>query len=516
MFERILIANRGEIARRIIVACRELGIRAIAIYSEADAQAPYVLEADESYPLPGVAAADTYLNQEAILRIAATAGAEGIHPGYGFLSENAEFVEACVERGIVFIGPSAEAMRRLGSKAAARELAEAAGVPVVPGVDGAGLDDGQLAMAAESIGFPLLIKASAGGGGKGMRVVESAADLPGALQAARKESLSAFGSDHLLLERYFTAIHHVEIQILGDQHGNLVHLFERECSIQRRHQKIIEESPAPVIRDAAVRQAMAEAAVKLARAADYTNAGTVEFIVDEQGDFYFLEMNTRLQVEHPVTELVTGLDLATWQIRIAAGEPLPFQQEINPRLSAKDPRDPRNHPQITQRGHAIECRIYAEDPARDFLPSIGEIGFYQRPSGPGVRVDDGIVTGSAVTPYYDPMLAKIITWGHDRPEAIRKMVRALRETIVLGVTTNIPYLLAILEERAFLAGETPTSYLETHFSDWQPEQAASEAEWLALAVFESLQNGGRPARQGATASIPSIDPWETVGRWRNV
>lgn len=509
LFERILIANRGEIARRIIAACRELGIQAVAVYSEADAQAPYVLEADESYPLPGMAAADTYLNQEAILDIAVACGAEAIHPGYGFLSENADFAEACVKRGIVFIGPSAEAMRRLGSKAAARTLAEAAGVPVVPGVDGAGLDDGQLAAAAESIGFPLLIKASAGGGGKGMRVVGSAADLPGALQAARKESLSAFGSDHLLLERYFTAIHHVEIQVLGDQHGNLIHLFERECSIQRRHQKIIEESPAPVIRDAAVRQAMSEAAVKLARAADYTNAGTVEFVVDEQGDFYFLEMNTRLQVEHPVTELVTGFDLATWQIRITAGEPLPFTNEIG------NPRDPRNHLQITQRGHAMECRVYAEDPARDFLPSIGEIVFYQRPSGPGVRVDDGIVTGSAVTPYYDPMLAKLITWGHDRPEAIRKMVRALRETIVLGVTTNIPYLLAILEEPAFLAGETPTSYLQTHFSDWQ-EQAASEEELLALAVFESLQNGGRPARQGATVSTPSIDPWETVGRWRNV
>lgn len=519
MFERILVANRGEIARRIIAACRELGIQAAAVYSEADAQAPYVLEADESYPLPGVAAADTYLNQEAILRIAATAGAEAIHPGYGFLSENAEFAEACAERGIVFIGPSAEAMRRLGSKAAARELAEAVGVPVVPGVDGAGLDDQQLAAAAESIGFPLLIKASAGGGGKGMRVVESAADLPGALQAARKESLSAFGSDHLLLEKYFTAIHHVEIQVLGDQHGNLIHLFERECSIQRRHQKIIEESPAPVIQDAAVRQAMAEAAVKLAQAADYTNAGTVEFIVDEQGGFYFLEMNTRLQVEHPVTEMVTGLDLAIWQVHIAAGEPLPFTNEIgNPRPSANNLHDRRNHSPntITQRGHAIECRVYAEDPARDFLPSIGEIVFYQRPSGPGVRVDDGIVTGSAVTPYYDPMLAKVITWGHDRPEAIRKMVRALRETIVLGVTTNIPYLLAILEEPAFLAGETPTNYLQTYFGNWQ-EQAASEEELLALAVFESLQNGGRPARQGAAvASTHSIDPWETVGRWRNV
>jgi acetyl-CoA carboxylase biotin carboxylase subunit len=515
MFQKILIANRGEIARRIIFACHELGVRATAVYSEADAHAPYVLEADESYPLPGTSAADTYLNQPLILDIAQACGTEAIHPGYGFLSENADFARACAEHGIVFIGPTPEAMRQLGSKAAARTLAEAVGVPVVPGLDGEGMDDKQLATAAETIGFPLLIKASVGGGGKGMRVVGSAADLPNALQAARKESLSAFGSDHLLLERYFTDIHHVEIQVLGDHHGNLLHLFERECSIQRRHQKIIEESPAPVLRDPATREAMATAAVNLARAANYTNAGTVEFIVDKDGRFYFLEMNTRLQVEHPVTEMVTGLDLAAWQIRIAAGEPLPFVQETS---HTESPSSFILHPSsfITQRGHAIECRVYAEDPARDFLPSIGEIVFYQRPSGPGVRVDDGITTGSAVTPYYDPMLAKIITWGHDRPEAIRKMERALRDTIILGVTTNIPYLLDILQEPAFRDGRTPTNYLQNHMGNWQPAQEVDEETLLTLAVFESLQNGGAPRRTTGEATAALPDPWETVGRWRNV
>ncbi|MFQ5420817.1 MAG: acetyl/propionyl/methylcrotonyl-CoA carboxylase subunit alpha, partial [Anaerolineae bacterium] len=421
MFKKILIANRGEIARRIILACRELGVTAVAIYSEPDAEAPWVRLADESYPLAGTTATETYLNQEAIFAIARQCGAEAIHSGYGFLSENADFADACAENGLVFIGPSGDSMRMLGSKAAAREVAEQADVPVVPGVDGAGKSDAELAAAAADIGFPVLIKASAGGGGKGMRVVWSADEFAGAAQQARSEAQNSFGDDHVLIEKYFTEIHHVEIQILADGHGKVLHLFERECSVQRRHQKIIEESPAPVVRDDDLRQRMAAAAVSLAEAAGYVNAGTVEFIVDNQGGFYFLEMNTRLQVEHPVTELVTGLDLAVWQIRIAAGEALPFAQA-----------------DIRQRGHAVECRVYAEDPANQFLPSIGTIAVYERPSGPGVRVDDGIEMGTAVTPYYDPMLAKIITWGQDRDEAIRKMVRALQETAILGLTTNIP------------------------------------------------------------------------------
>lgn len=499
MFQKVLIANRGEIAKRLIVACHELGITAVAVYSEADAEAPWVKLADERYALPGVSATDTYLNQRAILDIAKTCKAEAIHPGYGFLSENAAFARACAERDIVFIGPSPQAMELMGSKAKSRELAERAGVPIVPGVDGAGLDDAALQAAVAHIDFPILVKASAGGGGKGMRVVLAADEFVGAVQAAKSEAKNSFGDDHILVEKYFTEIHHVEIQVLGDAHGNVLHLFERECSIQRRHQKIIEESPAPVIQDDDLRQRMAEAAVSLAKAVNYSSAGTVEFIVDGSGNFYFLEMNTRLQVEHPITELVTGIDLAVWQIRIAAGEPLSFGQA-----------------DIQQRGHALECRVYAEDPAQNFLPSIGEIAVYQPPSGPGVRVDDGIVSGTAVTPYYDPMLAKIITWGHRRDEAIAKMIHALQQTVVLGVTTNIPYLLTILQEPTFQDGRTSTSYLQVHLPHWQPEPLNDEA-WLGAAVFELLQGGGK--QRGSIASgqaDPGYDPWGETAVWRNV
>jgi acetyl/propionyl-CoA carboxylase alpha subunit len=318
---------------------------------------------------------------------------------------------------------------------------------------------------------------------------------------AREEAQSSFGDDHILVEKYFTQIHHVEIQVLGDQHGNLIHLFERECSIQRRHQKIIEESPAPVISDDGLRQEMASAALRLAREAGYENAGTVEFIVAEDGRFYFLEMNTRLQVEHPVTELVSGIDIVTWQIRIAAGEPLPFQQAA-----------------LSQRGHALECRIYAEDPANSFLPSIGRLARYKPPAGPGIRVDDGLETGSEVTPYYDPLLAKVITWGHDRQEAIRKMVRALREMIVLGVTTNTPYLLAILEESHFLEGKTSTSYLDEHMAGWALPETAGEEEWLAAAVFEYLQARGQGTAKRTASSQPAAqpNPWDDLGPWRNL
>jgi 3-methylcrotonyl-CoA carboxylase alpha subunit len=505
MFHKILIANRGEIAHRLFVACRELGVRSVAVYSDADQAAAWMHLADERYRLPGVTAAETYLNQTAVLDIAHRCGAEAVHPGYGFLSENADFAAACAERGLIFIGPGPEAMRLLGSKAAARVLAQRAGVPIVPGVDGAGKEAAELATAAAAIGYPVLIKASAGGGGKGMRVVEKAADFADAVQAARREALSAFGDDHILLEKYFREIHHVEIQVLGDTHGTLLHLFERECSIQRRHQKIIEESPAPIVRDEGLRQRMAQAAVSLAQAAGYVSAGTVEFIVEPEGGFYFLEMNTRLQVEHPVTELVTGLDLAAWQIRIAAGEPLPFAQA-----------------DIRQRGHAIECRLYAEDPAQGFLPSIGTIGYYQRPSGPGVRVDDGIETGSAVTPYYDPMLAKVITWGHDRPEALRKMARALRDTAVLGITTNIPYLLAILAEPDFIQGRAGTNFLAEQLAGWAPPAEADEDAWLALALFEALQGVGGQARRATAAGATNgtaeaaADPWNETAGWRNV
>ena len=498
-FRKVLIANRGEIARRVIRACHELGIAAVAVYSDVDEHAPWVREADEAYPLHGSTAAETYLDREKILTIATNCGAEAIHPGYGFLSENADFAAACARRGVVFVGPPPEAMRALGSKAAARSIAESHNVPVVPGVDGLGKSDDELAAAAAAIGFPVLIKASAGGGGKGMRVIHEEAQLRDGLQAARQEAQSAFGDPHVLLEKYFTEIHHVEVQVLGDRHGNLLHLYERECSIQRRHQKIIEESPSPVVgENEALREAITAAAVRLARAAGYTSAGTVEFIVDGAGGFYFLEMNTRLQVEHPVTESVTGVDLVTWQLRVAAGEPLPFVQADIPR-----------------RGHAIESRVYAEDPATGFLPSIGEIAHYARPSGPGVRVDDGVESGSAVSPYYDPMLAKVITWGQDRAEAIRKMDRALRETIVLGVATNIGYLRDILAVPAFLAGRTSTNFLTEHMAGWRPPVGASEEEWVAAAVYEVL--GATADHRPPTADGQQVfDPWEAARGWRNV
>ena len=499
MFQKVLIANRGEIARRLILACHELGITAVAIYSDADADAPWVKLADERYNLPGVSATDTYLNQTAVVDIATACGAEAIHPGYGFLSENASFAQACAAQDIVFIGPSPRAMELMGSKAKSREIAEEAGVPIVPGVDGAGMSAAALQTAVSHIEYPILIKASAGGGGKGMRVVWSADEFADAVQAARGEAQNSFGDDHVLVEKYFTEIHHVEIQVLGDQHGTVLHLFERECSVQRRHQKIIEETPAPVIQDDDLRQRMAEAAVSLAKAVNYSSAGTVEFIVDEKGGFYFLEMNTRLQVEHPITEQVTGIDLAVWQIRVAAGEPLAFSQN-----------------DIRQRGHAIECRLYAEDPAQNFLPSIGEITRYERPSGPGIRVDDGIESGTAVSPYYDPMLAKVVTWGNSREEAIHKMVRALQQTVVLGVTTNIPYLLAILDEPTFRQGNTSTSYLQEIFPDWQPEPL-SEEDWLGAAVFELLQGGAKKVGTAAPATESSAyDPWGETAVWRNV
>ncbi len=499
--QKILIANRGEIARRIILACRELGITAVTLYSEADANAPWVRLSDESYPLLGVTAAETYLDQNAIFAVAKLSAVDAIHPGYGFLSENADFAAACAERDIIFIGPSPEAMRLMGSKASAREVAIEAGVPIVPGVDGAGMTADELQTAVSHIPYPILIKASAGGGGKGMRVVTSPAEFADAVQAARGEARSSFGDDHILVEQYFTDIHHVEIQILGDQHGNILHLFERECSIQRRHQKIIEESPSPLIQNDKLRQMMGETAVSLAKAVNYSSAGTVEFIVDENENFYFLEMNTRLQVEHPITELVTGVDLAVWQIRIANGEPLPFAQT-----------------ELQQRGHAIECRIYAENPAMQFLPSIGTISQYRPPSGPGIRVDDGIETGSQVTPYYDPMLAKLISWGKTRDEAIGKMSHALREMILLGVTTNISYLLAILQEPTFLAGKTSTSYLQQQMSEWQPDPTLTEDEWMVTAVYEFLQAGGKRGIRTTLLSTDTTqpDPWQENSAWRNV
>ena len=500
MFDKVLVANRGEIARRIFRACRELGVRSVAIYSDVDRTAPWARLADESYQLDGVTARETYLNQEAIFAVAEAAGANAIHPGYGFLSENADFAAACAERDIHFIGPGPEAMRVLGGKASAREVARTADVPVTPGVDGEAHTDEELKAAAGDLGYPVLIKASAGGGGKGMRIVSNPDEFFDALHQARNEAQSSFGSDHVLVEKYFTDVHHVEVQILGDRHGNIIHLFERECSVQRRHQKIIEETPSPLLTPS-LRAEMGDAALRLAQAVGYVSAGTVEFMIAPDRSYYFLEMNTRLQVEHPITEMITGVDIASWQIRLAAGEQLTVRQE-----------------DVRRRGHALECRLYAEDPANSFLPSIGEIAFYRPPSGPGVRVDDGVESGTEVSPYYDPMLGKVITWGEDRPEAIRKMVRALQDTVVLGVTTNIPYLLDILHHPDFQAGEITTRFLDEKMMPWEPQPDTSNSTWLAIAALEALQGEGRPARpaDAAREEAGQPDPWNILQGWRNV
>lgn len=499
MFKKILVANRGEIAGRVFRACRELGVRSVAIYSEVDRSAPWARTADESYRLEGVTARDTYLNQNNIFEIANSVGADAIHPGYGFLAENADFAESCQKNGIHFIGPTPMAMRALGSKTGARSLAEKAHVPVIPGIDGAQFSDGELKRRAGELGYPVLIKASAGGGGKGMRVVWEPSEFEESLLTARNEAESSFGSDHILVEKYFTEIRHVEVQVLGDRYGNIVHLFERECSIQRRHQKIIEESPSPAV-SLDLRQKMTEAALALAKAASYISAGTLEFVLTPDGKFYFLEMNTRLQVEHPVTELVTGVDIAAWQIRLAAGEELTFSQE-----------------DLVQRGHSLECRIYAEDPANGFLPSIGEIEFYRPASGPGVRVDDGIEAGTQVSPYYDPMLSKVITWGDDRKEAIRKMVRALQDTVILGVTTNLPYLIDILMHPDFAAGQISTKFLQENMEPWQSRPDTTNSTWLALAAYEVIGNLNSPnSRTDLAGSEQPFDPWEERSGWRNV
>lgn len=497
----VLVANRGEIARRVFRACRELGIRSAAVYSQVDAGSAWSRAADLSIPLAGESASETYLDIDQILAAARAAGADAIHPGYGFLSENPVFAERCAEAGITFIGPSPAAMRALGSKVNARAAAIAAGVPVIPGFDAAGLDPAGLAEAAGRIGFPVLIKASAGGGGRGMRVVDDAAGLADAARAAAAEAGAAFGDDRLLVERYFPRSRHIEVQVLGDAQGKVLHLFERECSIQRRHQKIVEESPSPAL-DPAGRRAITEAAVALARQVGYSSAGTVEFLLDEAGQFYLLEMNTRLQVEHPVTEAVTGLDLVAWQLRVAAGEPLAIEQS-----------------ELRQHGHAIECRVYAEDPERGFLPATGSLALYRAPAGPGIRCDDGVATGSVITPHYDAMIAKVIAHAWDRPAAIRRMQAALASTVVLGVTTNLSFLQAILAHPAFAEGDTSTRFLDEHLPGWRAERALPDEAWLAAAAFESLAGLGAagPAAGGANGTARfAEDPWGATEAWRNV
>lgn len=489
----LLIANRGEIAVRLIRACRELNIRAIAVYSEADAQALHVRLADVAVPIGPSAPKESYLNVERLLAAARQSGAEALHPGYGFLSENADFAQAVHDAGLIFVGPSPNSIRAMGSKTAARALMEQHGVPIVPGFQSEATASPELfAQAAERIGYPILIKAAGGGGGRGMRVVRAPAELAAALAGAQAEAANAFGDATVFLEKFIERGRHIEFQVFGDTHGNVVHLFERECSVQRRHQKIIEESPSPLLmQQPALREAMGRAAVAAARAVGYYNAGTIEFIVDPDTlQFYFLEMNTRLQVEHPVTETITGLDLVHWQLRVAQGEALPLTQD-----------------QITARGHALECRVYAEDPAQGYLPSIGPLLKVVEPQAPGVRVDSGFASGDNVSQYYDAMLAKVITAAPDRATAIQRMRTALSQYVLLGLTTNMPFLQAILAHPVFQQGDTTTRFLQDHLPAWQPSATPPPpAAWLATALFSAL-NTTSSSSIGAEAPTAAASPW---------
>jgi len=495
MFNKILIANRGEIAVRLIHAYRGLGVSVVAIYSDADQDAPHTRLADEAYHIGEAPSAQSYLAAERIIQLALETQCEAIHPGYGFLSENAGFAQAVADAGLVFIGPSPDAIRRMGSKTEARQLMQSAGVPVVPGIQGENVD---FVTAADEIGYPVLVKAAAGGGGKGMRVVDAPEHLEDALSAARREAQHAFGDATIFLEKYLPISHHIEFQILGDHQGNIVHLFERECSIQRRHQKIIEETPSPLLTDE-LRNRMGNAAVAAAQAVNYHNAGTIEFIVTPDGDFYFLEMNTRLQVEHPITELVTGIDLAQWQLRIAAGEALPFTQET-----------------LQQRGHAIECRVYAEDPANAFLPSVGTLQRVETPSMPNLRIDSGVQTGNTITIHYDPMIAKVISYGTTRAEAIATMQNALQEYVILGVTHNIPFLQAVLGHDQFQTGDTPTNFIPKNLPNWQanpPNDAILDAAWIVAALQEMQGYTTKNANQG-TSEQDVHSPWQINDAFR--
>jgi geranyl-CoA carboxylase alpha subunit len=463
-FAKILIANRGEIACRIARSARAMGYRTVAVFSDADRDAPHVASADQAVPLGPPPAAQSYLAIEKIIAAARRAGADAIHPGYGFLSENADFAIACAAADLAFIGPPPDAIRAMGNKAAARRRMGAIGIRCVPGYDGADESDAVLTRAAGVIGFPVMVKAAAGGGGKGMRLVASPERLADALAAARSEARKAFGSGELILEKAVVEPRHVEIQVFADRHGAVIHLFERDCSIQRRHQKVIEEAPSPAMTPA-LRRAMGEAAVAIAQAIGYVGAGTVEFLLSRDGDFYFLEMNTRLQVEHPVTEMITGLDLVEWQLRIAAGEKLPLSQDA-----------------VALQGHAIEARLYAEDAHADFLPQAGTLLAWEPPSGAGVRVDHGAASGLVLSPYYDPLLAKIVAHGATREEARRRLVAALEDTVALGIETNRGFLIESLRHPAFAAGDISTAFIERHFPPAARRRPAADPRMIALAA----------------------------------
>ena len=500
MFKKILIANRGEIAVRVIRACHEMGIAAVAVYSDVDRASLHVRKADESYPIGPAAARESYLNIHKILDVAERSGADAVHPGYGFLSENAKFARACADAGVKFIGPTAVAMDAMGSKTRARQAMERAGVPFVPGTS-RGLESYEQAEeVAARIGYPLMLKAAAGGGGKGMRLVQAPAELRSALESARSEAERSFGDNEVYIEKAIVNPRHIEMQVLADEHGNTVYLGERECSLQRRHQKVVEEAPSPIV-DPDMRRRMGEVAVRVAQAAGYTNAGTVEFLVDQQKNFYFLEMNTRLQVEHPVTELITGLDLVHLQIRIASGERLPFSQE-----------------EVKLRGHAIECRIYAEDPDNNYFPSPGKITLLLLPSGPGIRRDSGMYEGWTVPMDYDPLLAKLIGYGTDRDQAIGRLTRALNEYFVGGIKTNISLFRRILSNSDFRAAKIDTGFLDRllkekdQSADIQADAQTTEVAVIAAGIFAALGPTGAGAGEGVSSG--SADKPPAVSKWK--
>ncbi len=501
MIKTLLIANRGEIACRIARTARRLGIRVVAIYSEADAQAAHVALSDEAHAVGPAPAADSYLNVDRILAAAAASGADAVHPGYGFLSENADFAAACAAAGLIFVGPPPDAIRVMGDKGRAKALMAQAGVPVLPGTDLDGDDPARWAAAAAEIGLPVLVKAAAGGGGRGMRIVTDLADLGDAVTAARREAAASFGDDRVLLERHLSRTRHVEVQVLADAAGACLSLHERDCSLQRRHQKVLEEAPAPGL-GTATRRAMGEAAVRAAQAVDYRGAGTVEFLLGDDGSFHFIEMNTRLQVEHPVTEQVTGLDLVEWQLRIAAGEALPFGQD-----------------DVPVDGHAIEVRLYAEDPARGYLPSPGRLRHLRLPGSDGagapfLRLETGVRAGDAIPPDYDPMIAKLIVWDRDRPSALARLRAALAEAQVVGVATNLDLLRAIAAHPGFAAADLDTRFLDRHAADLLPHPPAAEDNVLALAALAVLLDRRRAAEARAAASADPGSPWHRVDGWR--
>jgi acetyl-CoA carboxylase biotin carboxylase subunit len=494
---KILIANRGEIAVRIARACRELGIPSVAVYSEADRAALHVRMADEAWPVGPAPSRDSYLRIDRILEAARRTGADAVHPGYGFLAENADFARACEEAGLVFIGPRSETIALMGEKTSARRLAVAAGVPVVPGTLEPIDDLAAIRQEAARIGFPVMLKAAAGGGGKGLRLVEDAESLSSAAERARSEALSAFGDGRLYLEKALLRPRHIEIQVLADHHGHAVHLFERECSIQRRHQKVIEESPSPFVTPE-LRARMGALAVSLVQKAAYRNAGTLEFLVDQDRSPYFLEMNTRLQVEHPVTEMVTGVDLVKLQIKVAEGEELPFRQE-----------------DLRQHGHAVECRVYAEDAEHGFLPSPGRIVALRAPSGPGVRDDSGVYDGYEVPIHYDPLISKLATWGADRTEAVDRMRRAVAEYTVLGIRTTLPFFGRVLRDPEFLAGDYDTGYVARFLATPAPPPSEASCEAAVIAAAVRAVRERQAARLQTTAAVGAASAWRTRS-WRDL